>query len=368
MITYIIRRLFLIVPTLLGIMLINFLIIQAAPGGPVEKVISQIKGTDIEATAKFAGTSKGDTISNKNQFTGQKISEKYKGSRGLDPELIEAIEKQFGFDKPVHQRFLYMIRDYASFDFGDSFFRGQSVIELIKDKLPVSISLGLWTTLIVYLISIPLGIAKAVGDGNRFDLWTSAGIIVGYAVPGFLFAIFLIVFFAGGSFFDLFPLRGLTSENWDSLSSIEKVLDYLWHITLPVLSMTIAGFASLTMLTKNSFLDEINKQYVITARSKGLSEKKVLHKHVFRNAMLIVIAGFPSAFISILFTGSLLIEVIFSLDGLGLLGFEAAIGRDYPVIFGTLFIYTLVGLLLKLLSDLTYVIIDPRIDFEGRDV
>ena len=368
MITYIIRRLFLIIPTLLGIMLVNFLIIQAAPGGPVEKVISQIKGTDIEATAKFAGTSKGDTTSSKQRSTGQKISDKYRGSQGLDPELIKTIEKQFGFDKPAHQRFLLMVQNYASLDFGDSFFRGQSVIELIKDKLPVSISLGLWTTLIVYLISIPLGITKAVRDGSRFDLWTSAGIIVGYAVPGFLFAIFLIVFFAGGSFFDLFPLRGLTSENWESLSLINKISDYFWHITLPVLSMTIAGFASLTMLTKNSFLDEINKQYVITARSKGLSEKKVLRKHIFRNAMLIVIAGFPSAFISILFTGSLLIEVIFSLDGLGLLGFEAAIGRDYPVIFGTLFIYTLIGLLLKLLSDLAYVIIDPRIDFEERNV
>jgi len=368
MITYIIRRLFLIIPTLLGIMLVNFLIIQAAPGGPVEKVISQIKGTDIEATAKFAGTSKGDTTSSKQRSTGQKISDKYRGSQGLDPELIKTIEKQFGFDKPAHQRFLLMVQNYASLDFGDSFFRGQSVIELIKDKLPVSISLGLWTTLIVYLISIPLGITKAVRDGSRFDLWTSAGIIVGYAVPSFLFAIFLIVFFAGGSFFDLFPLRGLTSENWESLSLINKISDYFWHITLPVLSMTIAGFASLTMLTKNSFLDEINKQYVITARSKGLSEKKVLRKHIFRNAMLIVIAGFPSAFISILFTGSLLIEVIFSLDGLGLLGFEAAIGRDYPVIFGTLFIYTLIGLLLKLLSDLAYVIIDPRIDFEERNV
>ena len=348
-------------------MLINFLVIQAAPGGPVEKVISQIKGTDIEATAKFAGTSKGDTTSNKTQGAGQRISEKYKGSRGLDPELIETIEKQFGFDKPAHQRFLHMIRDYATLDFGDSFFRGQSVIDLIKDKLPVSISLGLWTTLIVYLISIPLGITKAVRDGSRFDLWTSAGVIIGYAIPGFLFAILLIVFFAGGSFFDLFPLRGLTSENWESLSSTDKILDYLWHITLPVLSMAIAGFASLTMLTKNSFLDEINKQYVITAKSKGLSQKKILHRHVFRNAMLIVIAGFPSAFISILFTGSLLIEVIFSLDGLGLLGFEAAIGRDYPVIFGTLFIYTLVGLILKLISDITYVIIDPRIDFESRE-
>ena len=368
MITYIVRRLFLIIPTLLGIMLVNFLIIQAAPGGPVEKVISQIKGTDIEATAKFAGTSKGETTSSKQPSTGQKISDKYRGSQGLDPELIKTIEKQFGFDKPAHQRFLLMVRNYASLDFGDSFFRGQSVIELIKDKLPVSISLGLWTTLIVYLISIPLGITKAVRDGSKFDLWTSAGIIVGYAVPGFLFAIFLIVFFAGGSFFDLFPLRGLTSENWESLSLINKISDYFWHITLPVLSMAIAGFASLTMLTKNSFLDEINKQYVITARSKGLSEKKVLRKHIFRNAMLIVIAGFPSAFISILFTGSLLIEVIFSLDGLGLLGFEAAIGRDYPVIFGTLFIYTLIGLLLKLLSDLAYVIIDPRIDFEERNV
>jgi len=372
MLTYILRRLFLIVPTLFGIMVVNFIIVQSAPGGPVEQMIARIKGTAIEATARVGGTAGGETTSQARQRSradsGAGIARKYRGSRGLDPELILEIEKLYGFDKPAHERFFKMIGQYAAFDFGESFFRDRSVVDLIVDKLPVSISLGLWTTLFVYLISIPLGVSKAVRDGTPFDIWTSGFIIVGYAIPSFLFAILLIVLFAGGSFWDVFPLRGLVSENWESLVWSARITDYLWHITLPVLSMVIGGFATLTMLTKNSFLDEINKQYVMTARAKGLVENRVLYGHVFRNAMLIVIAGFPSAFINILFTSSLLIEVIFSLDGLGLLGFEAAIGRDYPVLFGTLYIYTLIGLLLRLVSDLTYVLIDPRIDFESREV
>ena len=372
MLAYILRRLFLIVPTLFGIMVVNFIIVQSAPGGPVEQMIARIKGTAIEATARVGGTAGGETTSQAQKRSradsGAGIAGKYRGSRGLDPELILEIEKLYGFDKPAHERFFKMIGQYVAFDFGESFFRDRSVIDLIADKLPVSISLGLWTTLFVYLISIPLGVGKAVRDGTSFDIWTSGFIIVGYAIPGFLFAILLIVLFAGGSFWDVFPLRGLVSENWESLAWPARIADYLWHITLPVLSMVIGGFAGLTMLTKNSFLDEINKQYVMTARAKGLEENRVLYGHVFRNAMLIVIAGFPSAFIGILFTGSLLTEVIFSLDGLGLLGFEAAIGRDYPVLFGTLYIYTLIGLLLKLVSDLTYVLIDPRIDFESREV
>ena len=372
MLAYILRRLFLIVPTLFGIMVVNFFIVQSAPGGPVEQMIARIKGTAVEATARVSGTASSETTSQTQKRSGSDsgagIAGKYRGSRGLDPELIREIEKLYGFDKPAHERFFKMIGQYAAFDFGESFFRDRSVVDLIADKLPVSISLGLWTTLFVYLISIPLGVAKAVRDGTSFDIWTSGFIIVGYAIPGFLFAILLIVLFAGGSFWDVFPLRGLVSENWESLAWPARIADYLWHITLPVLSMVIGGFAGLTMLTKNSFLDEINKQYVMTARAKGLAENRVLYGHVFRNAMLIVIAGFPSAFIGILFTSSLLTEVIFSLDGLGLLGFEAAIGRDYPVLFGTLYIYTLIGLLLKLVSDLTYVLIDPRIDFENREV
>lgn len=372
MLAYILRRLFLIVPTLFGIMVVNFLIVQSAPGGPVEQMIARIKGTAIEATARIGGGKGGETTTQAQRHSasdgGAGIAGKYRGSRGLDPELIREIEKLYGFDKPAHERFFKMIGQYASFDFGESFFRDRSVVDLIADKLPVSISLGLWTTLFVYLISIPLGVAKAVRDGTPFDIWTSGFIIVGYAIPGFLFAILLIVLFAGGSFWDIFPLRGLVSENWESLAWPARIADYFWHLTLPVLSMVIGGFAGLTMLTKNSFLDEINKQYVMTARAKGLNENRVLYGHVFRNAMLIVIAGFPSAFIGILFTSSLLTEVIFSLDGLGLLGFEAAIGRDYPVLFGTLYIYTLIGLLLKLVSDLTYVLIDPRIDFESREV
>ena len=366
MLNYIIKRLFLIIPTLLGILAVNFIIIQAAPGGPVEKAIAQIKGTEVSVTERFT-SSGGEQLSNKQSQKNFNTQEsKYRGSQGIDPDLIKELEKQYGFDKPPLQRFFEMLKNYLVFDFGESFYKDKSVISLILEKLPVSISLGLWTTLFVYLISIPLGIKKAVRDGSKFDMYSSSLIIIGYAIPGFLFAIFLIVIFAGGSYLDIFPLRGLVSDNWEELSFFEKIVDYFWHLTLPVLAMVIGGFASLTMLTKNSFLDEINKQYVLTARAKGVSEQKVLYGHVFRNAMLIVISGFPAAFINILFTSSLLIEVIFSLDGLGLLGFEAALGRDYPVVFGSLYIFTLIGLLLRLISDLTYVLIDPRIDFESR--
>ena len=370
MFSYIIKRLLLIIPTLLGIILINFIIVQAAPGGPVEQVISQIKGHNIDSTSRIAGTDKGDVSS---QSTGiqtnqsSDTSSKYRGSQGLDPEFIAELEKYYGFDKPAHERFYIMLKNYLKFDFGESYFKGKRVIDLIIEKMPVSISLGLWTTLIVYLISIPLGIKKAIRDGSKFDIWTSTAIIIGYAIPSFLFAIALVVFLAGGSFLDIFPLRGLVSSNWEMLNWFEKILDYLWHITLPVASLVIAGFATLTMLTKNSFMDEISKLYVSTAKAKGLSEKKVLYGHVFRNAMLIVIAGFPAAFISVLFTGALLIEVIFSLDGLGLLGYESVLNRDFPVVFATLFIFSGLGLLLHLISDLAYVVIDPRIDFETRD-
>jgi len=351
-------------------MVINFVIIQAAPGGPVEQMIARIKGTAVEATARFGGGSGGDSGAQQlpdRGAAGEAAGERrYRGARGLDPALIKEIEQLYGFDKPPVERFVQMIGNYLTFDFGSSFFRDRRVIDLVLDKMPVSISLGLWTTLLVYLISIPLGIAKAVRDGSAFDVWSSAAVIVGYAIPGFLFAILLIVLFAGGSFLDLFPLRGLVSETWDQMSWPERIADYFWHLALPVVSMVIGGFAGLTMLTKNSFLEEINKQYVLTARAKGLPERRVLYGHIFRNAMLIVVAGFPSAFIGILFTGSLLIEVIFSLDGLGLLGFEAAINRDYPVMFGTLYFFTLIGLLLGIVGDLMYVVIDPRIDFEAR--
>jgi len=368
MLAYALRRLLLIVPTLFGIMVVNFIIVQSAPGGPVEQALAKLQGLDVEATARVSGGGGGEVSGSKPQ--GQSITgggqSKYRGAQGLDPEFIREIEKQFGFDKPAHERFFLMMGNYIRFDFGDSFFRDRSVMALVIDKMPVSISLGLWTTILVYMISIPLGIAKAVRDGSRFDVWTSAVVIIGNAVPSFLFAILLIVLFAGGRYFDWFPLRGLTSDNFDELSLFGMVTDYFWHLTLPILSMVIGGFAGLTMLTKNSFLDEINKQYVITARSKGLTENRVLYGHVFRNAMLIVVAGFPSAFVGILFTGALLTEIIFSLDGLGLLGFEAAINRDYPVMFGTLYFFTLLGLLLNLLGDLMYHVIDPRIDFEKR--
>ena len=366
---YILRRLLLMIPTLLGIMAVSFAVIQFAPGGPVEQVIAQLTGQGGSATDRISGG--GVDFGGQNQgfdSGGGDVSSKYRGAQGLDPEFIRQLEQQFGFDKPWYERFGLMLWDYARFDFGESYFRSTSVIDLILEKMPVSISLGLWLTLISYSISIPLGIRKAVKDGSAFDVWTSAVIIVGYAIPGFLFAVLLIVLFAGGSFWDLFPLRGLTSENWSELSWPERIVDYFWHLTLPLTAMVLSQFATLTLLTKNSFLDEIKKQYVVTARAKGLTERQVLYGHVFRNAMLIIIAGFPGAFIGAFFTGSLLIEQIFSLDGLGLLGFKSVIDRDYPVVFATLYIFSLMGLLIGLISDLTYTWIDPRIDFERRDV
>jgi len=368
MIAYIIRRILLMIPTLFGIMVINFVIIQVAPGGPVEQIIAQLRGTAIDPTARFSGG--GADIEGgqqqRPQQGGSNITSKYRGAQGLDPEIIKEIEVRFGFDKPLHVRFFEMIRNYVVFDFGESLFSGRRVVDLVIEKMPVSISLGLWTTLLVYLISIPLGIAKAVRDGSRFDLWTSTVIIGASAIPSFLFAILLIILFAGGSYLDWFPLRGLTSDDWSSLSWPARIVDYFWHMTLPLLALVIGSFAGLTMLTKNSFLDQIRNQYVITARSKGLSEQRVLYGHVFRNAMLIVIAGFPSAFVGILFTGALLIESIFSLDGLGLLGWESVIKRDYPIMFATLYFFTLLGLLMRLVGDLTYTVVDPRIDFERR--
>ncbi|HYF87186.1 microcin C ABC transporter permease YejB [Azospirillum sp.] len=369
MLAYIIRRLLLIIPTLFGIMVINFLIVQIAPGGPIEQMIARVQGTAVEATSRIGGTAGGDanTAQRQNQTAGDSGG-KYRGAQGLDPAFIKQLEKEFGFDKPIHERFIHMMSNYIVFDFGTSYFRDRRVVDLVLEKMPVSISLGIWTTLIVYLVSIPLGIAKAVRDGQPFDVWTSGVVIVGYAIPSFLFAVLLIVVFAGGRYLDWFPLRGLVSDNWGDLPWYKQILDYFWHMALPVLSMVIGGFAGLTMLTKNSFMEEIGKQYVTTARAKGLTEKRVLYGHVFRNAMLIVIAGFPGAFIGILFTGAMLIEVIFSLDGLGLLGFEAAINRDYPVMFGTLYFFTLLGLIMNLVGDITYVMVDPRIDFESRRV
>jgi microcin C transport system permease protein len=360
-IAYLVRRLLLIVPTLLGIMLANFIIVQAAPGGPVELMMSRLRGHVTDATARVGGM--GADVGGPR--AGEDAS---RAARGIEPELIKQLEKQFGFDKPAHERFLKMMRNYLVFDFGTSFYRDRPVLGLVLEKLPVSISLGLWTTLLIYLISIPLGIAKAVRDGSDFDVWTSAAVIVGYAIPGFLFAILLIVLFAGGSFLEWFPLRGLVSDYWKTLSWPARILDYVWHMALPLTAMIIGGFATLVMLTKNSFLDEINKQYVATARAKGLTRRRVLYGPVFRNAMLIVVAGFPAAFIGILFTGSLLIEVIFSLNGLGLLGFEAVLNRDYPVMFGTLYVYTVIGLLLHIVTDFVYVLVDPRIDFERREM
>lgn len=358
------------VPTLFGIMLINFCIVQAAPGGPVEQLIAKINGVGGQATSRFSGSASGDfsSSSNPNMSVASGTSSTYRGAQGLEPEIIARIEKMYGFDKPAHERFWDMIKSYAMFDFGVSFFKDKSVVALIIEKMPVSISLGLWTTLLIYLISIPLGIKKAMNDGSRMDVWSSSIIIIGDAIPGFLFAILLIVLFSGGSYWHIFPLRGLTSEGFEAMSTFGKVKDYFWHITLPVTAMVISGFASLTFLCKNSFIEEIGKQYVLTARAKGLSESQVLYRHVFRNALLIVISGFPSALIGILFTSSLLIEVIFSLDGLGLLGFEAVMQRDYPVVFATVYIYTLIGLILNLVGDITYMLIDPRIDFERREV
>jgi microcin C transport system permease protein len=350
---YVLRRLLLIVPTLFGIMLINFAIVQFAPGGPVDQIIAEVTGNTTSTTAGVSG---------EGTPTGG-----YPGSVGLDPDFVAELQRQFGFDKPAHERFLHMMQSYLRLDLGTSYFQDRAVLELIVERMPVSISLGLWSLLLIYLVSIPLGIAKSVRDGSRFDLSTSAVIFVAYAIPGFLFALFLLVLFAGGSFLSLFPLRGLTSEGFEELSVFAKITDYLWHLVLPLTALTIGGFASLTMLTKNSFIEELSKQFVLTARAKGLSERRVLYGHVFRNAMLIVIAGLPSAFVGILFSGALLIEVIFSLDGMGLLGYEAVVKRDYPILFGTLFCFTLIGLVMHLIGDLCYVLVDPRIDFETRD-
>ncbi len=367
---YILRRLLLMIPTLIGIMAVSFVVIQFAPGGPVERVIAQITGTDTSATGRISGGGgdfAGSPAAGSSSASGG-AGLKYRGAQGLDPAFVAQLEKQFGFDKPPLERFWLMMKNFATFNFGESYFRDISVIDLVKEKMPVSITLGLWMTLISYGISIPLGVAKAVRDGSAFDVWTSVVIVIGYAVPGFLFAVLLIVLFAGGSFFNWFPLGGLVSDNWDSLSWPAKIGDYLWHITLPILAMSLSAFATTTLLTKNSFLEEIRKQYVMTARMKGLTERRILYGHVFRNAMLVVIAGFPGAFIGAFFSGSLLIETIFNLDGLGLLGFESVVNRDYPVVFATLYIFSLMGLIVGLVSDLAYTWVDPRIDFETREV
>jgi microcin C transport system permease protein len=368
MLAYIIRRLLLIIPTLFGIMVLNFLIVQAAPGGPIEQIVAKLQGTGVEATARFGGSATGETMNNqlaRPQAEGV-ANARYPGAAGVDPELIKELEHQFGFDEPLYVRFFKMIWNYSRFDFGKSYFRDETVFHLVVSKMPVSISLGLWMTLIVYLISIPLGIKKAVKDGTPFDVWTSAIITAAYSVPSFVFAVLLIVLFAGGRYWQIFPLRGLVSDDWSDMDTLHKILDYFWHMTLPILAITIGGFTSLAMLTKNSFLDEINKQYVLTARAKGLTEHRVLYGHVFRNAMLIVIAGFPSLFISVFFTGAFLIENIFSLDGMGLLGFESVINRDYPVVFATVYFFSMLGLIFNLIGDITYMLVDPRIDFEAR--
>lgn len=362
MAAYIIRRLLLMIPTLFGIMAITFVIVQFAPGGPVERMIAKLSGMDAAATATMSGA--GDNVG----ADSDGAVSRYRGAQGLDPEFIAELERQYGFDKPAPERFALMVRNYLTLDFGESYYKDVPVTELIWDKLPVSISLGLWSTLLAYLVSIPLGIRKAVSDGSRFDVWTSAVVVVGYAIPGFLFAVLLIVLFAGGSFFDFFPLRGLVSDNWSELGVLAKIIDYFWHLVLPVAALAIGSFATLTLLTKNSFLEEIGKQYVVTARAKGLSEHRVLYGHVFRNAVLVVLAGFPGAFMAVFFTGSLLIENIFSLDGLGLLSFESILDRDYPVVFGSLFIFSLIGMVVTLIADLAYTWVDPRIDFETREV
>ena len=364
MTAYIIRRLLLVIPTLIGIMTVNFVIIQIAPGGPVEQMIAKLQGEAVSATERLSGG--GEDVKGQKKAVSEKTS-KYRGAQGLAPELVEEIEQMYGFDKPVHVRFFNMMLDYATFDFGDSFFRDQKVVDLVLEKMPVSISLGIWSTLAIYLVSIPLGIRKALKHGSRFDVWSSTVVILGNAIPTFLFAILLIILFAGGSYFSWFPLRGLVSDNISTLPWWQQILDYFWHLVLPITAILIGSFASLTMLTKNSFLDEINRQYVITARAKGIAETRVLYGHVFRNAMLIIIQGLPAAIIGMFFTGSLLIEIIFSLDGLGLLGFESTIQRDYPVMFGTLFIFTLLGLIVGIISDIMYTVIDPRIDFETRE-
>jgi microcin C transport system permease protein len=367
--SYILRRLLLIIPTLFGIVALNFGIIQFAPGGPVEHVLAQLSGAQSGSQSRLGGSS--SDFANPN-FAGAGgdagFSSKYRGAQGLDPEFIKKLEKQFGFDKPPLERFILLVKNYATFNFGESYYKSKPVLQIIGEKLPVSMSLGIWMTLISYLISIPLGIRKAVSDGSRFDVWSSAVVITGYAIPGFLFAVLLLVVFAGGSYFNWFPLRGLSAENWDQLNWLQKIGDYIWHITLPVIAMTVGAFAMTTFLTKNTFLDEIRKQYVLTARAKGLTEPQVLYGHVFRNAMLLVIAGFPGTFIRSFFTGALLIEFTFSLEGMGLLAYNAALDRDYPVMFATLYIFSLMGLILGLISDLIYTLVDPRIDFETREV
>ncbi|MBV8961613.1 MAG: microcin C ABC transporter permease YejB [Hyphomicrobiales bacterium] len=363
MLAYIARRIFLMIPTLFGIMLIAFVIVQFAPGGPVERILAQLQGNEA-GSSRVSGGGGDFSSAARAQSSGQSA---YRGAQGIDPEFIAQLNKQFGFDKPAPERFAKMLWDYLRFDFGKSYFRDTSVLSLIREKLPVSMTLGLWMLVFTYGISIPLGVAKAVRDGTPFDTWTSAVVIIGYAIPGFLFAILLIVLFAGGSFFQIFPLRGLTSENFAELSWWQKPLDYLWHIVLPITSMALGAFATTTLLVKNSFLDEIRKQYVLTARMKGLSQRRVLYGHVFRNAMLIVIAGFPGAVVHAFFAGALLIETIFSLDGLGLLSYESIVNRDYPVVFANLYIFSLVSLVVGLISDLTYTWVDPRIDFETRE-
>ncbi|KQO54269.1 MULTISPECIES: microcin C ABC transporter permease YejB [unclassified Methylobacterium] len=366
MLAYILRRIALMVPTIFGIMLITFVIVQFAPGGPVERVLAQLQGQNEGSLSRVTGGAGDLGGGGRSAGGGSETSSRYRGAQGLDPAFIKKLEQQFGFDKPAPERFAKMLWDYATFDFGKSYFRDVSVLQLIRERLPVSISLGLWMTLLSYAISIPLGIRKAVKDGSRFDLWTSSIVIVGYAIPSFLFGIALIILFAGGSFLQVFPIRGLTSEGWENFTLWGKIVDYAWHMTLPLTALVLGAFATSTLLTKNSFLDEIRKQYVMTARMKGLTERRVLYGHVFRNAMLIVVAGFPGAFISAFFAGSLLIETIFSLDGLGLLSFTAIVGRDYPIVFATLYIFSLMGLAVNLLSDLIYTWIDPRIDFSAR--
>ncbi|MCJ2132120.1 microcin C ABC transporter permease YejB [Methylobacterium sp. E-045] len=366
MLAYILRRIALMVPTIFGIMLITFVIVQFAPGGPVERVLAQLQGQNEGSLSRVTGGAGDLGGGGRSAGGGSEASSRYRGAQGLDPAFIKKLEQQFGFDKPAPERFAKMLWDYATFDFGKSYFRDVSVLQLIRERLPVSISLGLWMTLLSYAISIPLGIRKAVKDGSRFDLWTSSIVIVGYAIPSFLFGIALIILFAGGSFLQVFPIRGLTSEGWENFTLWGKIVDYAWHMTLPLTALVLGAFATSTLLTKNSFLDEIRKQYVMTARMKGLTERRVLYGHVFRNAMLIVVAGFPGAFISAFFAGSLLIETIFSLDGLGLLSFTSIVGRDYPIVFATLYIFSLMGLAVNLLSDLIYTWIDPRIDFSAR--